>query len=375
MLYAFTSPEVFCSTPVGRYILGWYISLEDICCLSAAYTYTLPQSWRIANVHARLEPAQREYPRLSRNIRIPRLLDDLWPQLWVIDTRLMEIQQLMLQLKALNQPALKLEIAIQLEEQLAGFAKEITAFSRSKHVVEVFTSSGRAISTFSNHAHCCPPFPYIDFVTDCPQAGFLRYVIYGILAYVHELLQPFVNSILNRPSSPYNQRPVPYVIELCRTFAGLEASFVSSPDFLFPCFPGLVSAAMTVPPELRVWVWCKLRHLESTGRFKFDGVKKTIAELWQMPEILEADWSWTDQEKDDAAATLLEHEKEEHEGMMNAKIDEGDEEDSELEDLTNVRGMFGLTGRDTTFRRQVESHEQGTEIRFHERGSQTGSLA
>jgi len=351
VLYAFTSPEVFCSTPLGRYILGWYISLEDICCFSAAYTAILPLSWRIANVHARLEPAQREYPQLSSNIRIPRLLDDLWPQFWVIDARLVEIQQLMLQLKALNQPALKLEIAIQLEEQLTGFTKEITAFSQSKYALEVFTSSGRAISTFSNHARCCPPFPYVNFITDCPEAGFLRYVICGILAYVHDVLQPFVNSILNPPNIPYNQRPVPYAIELCQAFAGLEASFVSRPDFLFPCFPGLVAAAMTVPPELRLWVWCKLRHVERTGTFKFDGVKKTIAESWQMPEILEEDWSWTDQEKGHVAATLVEHEEAEPEGVLNPNIEEGDEEDSELKDLTNLRGMFGLTGRNTACRR------------------------
>ena len=357
MLYAFTSPEVFCSTPLGRYILGWYISLEDICCFSAAYPAKLPLSWRIANVQARLELAHREYPRLPSNIRIPRLLDDLWPQFWLLDARLIEIQKLMLQLKALDQPALILEIAIQLEEQLTGFTEEITAFSRSKYVLEVFTSSGRAISAFSNHAHCCPPFPYLHFVTDCPQAGFLRYVIYGVLAYVHDLLRPFVHSILNTPSPPYNQRPIPYVIELCRTFAGLEASFLSNPDFLFPCFPGIVSAAMTVPPELRLWLWCKLRHLEKRGKFKFDGVKKTIAELWEMSEILDEDWSWTNQEKGDVAAMLVENEEEEPEGKANTKIEDVDEEDSELEDLTNLRGVFGMTGTDAAFSRQIESHE------------------
>jgi hypothetical protein len=242
--------------------------------------------------------------------------------------------------------AAKIEIAIALEERIRTLTVEVTEILESEPVVEVLMSSGKsmsrggAVSTFSNHVGCCPPLPYLHFVTDFPPAGFLRYVHHGVLAYMHDLLLPNVHSILNTPLPPRQPTQIPYAVEICRTLAGLEASFVSNPDFLIPCFPGMVSAAMTVPPDLRNWVWAKLQHFERRGEFQFEGVKKSIAALWNMPEILKPGYSWT--QRDDASR-LVEIEDDETEGGLTVHREADEDEDEELESLAKYRGLFGMT--------------------------------
>ena len=51
----------------------------------------LPIEWREENVRVRQMLASFEYPTLSATERKPRLLADLWPQLWVLIFRLADI--------------------------------------------------------------------------------------------------------------------------------------------------------------------------------------------------------------------------------------------------------------------------------------------
>jgi hypothetical protein len=273
-------------------------------------------------------------------------LDDLWAEYWLLVASLEDIQQLTLQLHTTHETAAKIEIAMTLKERIQSLTAEVTEILRSETVVEVLTSSGkymsrgRAVSSYSNHVGCCPPLPYLHFVTDFPPAGFLRYVHHGVLAYMHDVLLPNVHSILNIPVPPRDPTQIPYALEICRTFAGLEASFVSNPDFLIPCFPGMISAAMTVAPDLRNWVWAKLQHFERLGEFQFEGVKKSIAALWNMPEILKPGYSWM-QRNDAARLVEIEDDEVEGEGQVNREADE--DEDEELESLAKYRGLFGMT--------------------------------
>jgi hypothetical protein len=331
---------------LGRYLLGWYLSLELLSCFSAAYSAQLPLYWRVVNVQIRQELSRREYPRLPKEVRASRLLDDLWAEYWLLVSSLEDIQQLTLQLNTTNETARKIEIAMTLEERIRTLTVEVKGILESEPVVEVLMSSGksmargRGVSTFSNHVGCCPPLPYLHFVTDFPPAGFLRYVHHGVLAYMHDVLLPNVHSILNTPLPPRDPTQMSYAVEICRTFAGLEASFVSNPDFLIPCFPGMISAAMTVPPGLRNWVWAKLQHFERSGEFQFEGVKKSIAALWNMPEILKPGYSWA--QRDDAARLVeIEDDETDREQKVNREVDEV--EDEELESLAKYRGLFGMT--------------------------------
>ena len=71
-----SDPVRLCSTIVGRFLLGWYCSCEDYCCLRSAYGMLLPSEWRQENIRIRQKLAITEYPRLSPKDRKPRLLED-----------------------------------------------------------------------------------------------------------------------------------------------------------------------------------------------------------------------------------------------------------------------------------------------------------
>src|SRR5271170_1699816 len=110
---------------MGRYLLGWYLSLELLSCFSAAYSAQLPLYWRIVNVKMRQDLARREYPRLPKELRASRLLDDLWAEYWLIVASLEDIQQLTLQLHTANETAAKVEIAMTLEERIRTLTVEV----------------------------------------------------------------------------------------------------------------------------------------------------------------------------------------------------------------------------------------------------------
>ena len=138
-------------------------------------------------------------------------------------------------------------------------------------------------------------------------------------------------------------------IEMCRTFAGIEDSYHNNPDALFPCFPAMsLTAALTCPPNLRMWMWCKLAHFERLGQFSFEPLKQNLAVLWGTPEILTHGFSPVNcdpQDKtriscvDDADITAI---------MENVNLnDESDHgnggTERDLEPLIQLRGILGLS--------------------------------
>ena len=106
----------------------------------------------------------------------------------------------------------------------------------------------------------------------------------------------------------------------------------------------MVVAAQAIPPDLRRWVWCKLAHFESLGQLCFEPIKKNLAAIWDMPEILTKGFS-----------PLLGNTPQHEEGLFNWEDAEiatnmdkvtlhggvGSGEDN-LESLTQWRGIIGL---------------------------------
>src|SRR5690348_4686938 len=81
MLQLFSNPQLY-STPVGRTLLEWYWNLEDACTLGLYRKPLLPVRWRHKVIKMRREVSLIEYPSLSPENRISRLLDDLWQETW-----------------------------------------------------------------------------------------------------------------------------------------------------------------------------------------------------------------------------------------------------------------------------------------------------
>ena len=292
-MQTFSYPEQHCGTAIGRSLLGWYCSIEDFCCFTAAYKAPLPIAWRRANVRIRQELANQEYPCLSSAERMPRLLDDLWPQLWALDPILGDIQAGMLLLRTSTGQS-RLDVASRLEAELNQLIKDLMGFLNSPHVLEVLRPAS-TVPVPSMHSTCCPTPSFHPYVPQFLPAGNLRIILHGILAYLKGVLYPFVLTSLDLvPNDEIieDHNPSFHSLELCRTFAGVESAVESNPDVLFPCFHALVSAAITCPSSLRMWVWCKLVHFVSQGQFHFEPVKRNLAELWNMPEILTEGFSW-----------------------------------------------------------------------------------
>ena len=62
--------------------------------------------------------------------------------------------------------------------------------------------------------------------------------------------------------------------EMCRTYAGIEATFGDNMDLMLPSLYSLVMAGFSCPRYLRRWLWCKLAHLEPLGRNYIEPIKE-----------------------------------------------------------------------------------------------------
>ena len=75
--------------------------------------------------------------------------------------------------------------------------------------------------------------------------------------------------------------------EMCRTYAGIEATFGDNMDLMLPSLYSLVMAGFSCPRYLRRWLWCKLAHLEPLGRNYIEPIKEGLSVVWGRPELKE----------------------------------------------------------------------------------------
>jgi hypothetical protein len=307
-MQAFSNPIQHCSTAVGRSFLEWYGSIQDYCCFGAAYSPPLPRIWLDETIRIRQALAHDEYPRLSPKERLPRLLDDLWAQLRALLPQTSDVQLAVLQLRTLEGQE-RVSRAFRLEEALGHVIADIKGFLVSRHVVEVFTPALNTLYS-STSSTCCPSPPFSPYICELPAAGYLRVVLHGLLAYLLGVLHPFLLAelgIVPQKSDVIEPDSEFHATELCRSFAGIEHALGLIQGSLYPCFSGMVAGALTCPPNLREWLWCKLLHFERLGRFNLEPIKRNPAITWNMPEILSKEFGWnTDSQYDEQSAEVNE---------------------------------------------------------------------
>jgi len=246
-------------------------------------------------------------------------------------------------LRTMDRPQ-RSEKAYHLKSELIRFYHEFTGFLISPHVVEVLQLGPYDELLETRHRECCPSLPFIPAVFDFPPAGLFNIIVLSIHCYMRSTLYPslrveldFLQSIPELEDKDASH----YALEICRTFAGVEYVFRdSSSDVIFACFSPLVMAALTAPPDLRIWIWCKLAHFEKLGKFTFEPIKKNLAMLWDMPEILRDGFSplRVMSPQQDARTVRREAGETEDSEMM-------DEDDEDLP-LKQMRGLFGLLDSD-----------------------------
>ena len=303
----YTSAVQQCSTALGRSILEWFFGFEDIYCIFSAYREILPNSWRHEDLRIRGSIAEMEYKYLTPGERIPRVLDDVWTQMYINGYQLREVLEETPRLKTLEDPE-KAQLARELERKLRDFDSRFNQFMSSPQVLEVLEPAPFDF-----------PFDLVEpYLYKYPPVGTLKVAALCMQTYIRSSLHPMLCAAMN-DHTELEGTATELSIELCRAYAGLEMS--ESEEIVIPCHAPLIIAALTCPPELRMWVYSKLLRLENLGQSLSEPVKQNLATLWNMPELATTDFN------DQRLEELIE-------GLEDVNLED------DLEDLTQLRGIF-----------------------------------
>ena len=344
-----TDPIHFCSTVIGRCLLEWYMQFEDYCCFLGAYKLLLPDAWREENVRIRQIIAEVEYPRLSPEARIPRLLDDIWPQFLALVPKISNVLYKIPEMKNMESHE-RIIMAHQLVGELQEFVDDVQQFINSPHVIEALQPVNPTPPYGRRHVKCCPPLPFVPHVMKYPPAGMFRIMINAFKCYIRAVMYPPIQDALGDQSKLIGLEPAEYCsIESCKTLAGLEDSYLGeNPENFFPIFATIIPAAAACPLHIRPWLWCKFVHFEKLGHLNFDPVRSSLAKLWDMPEIT-TERGFPGSESlpplfrtlscDDIEATMNEvHWEEMETNSAGAEM----VDDMSLDPITRARGLYGL---------------------------------
>lgn len=280
ILQKYSDPIQQASTVLGRALLEWYCHLEDYICMLSGSQNPLPLVWRERNLQMRRELAMIEYPQLTGEIRYSRILRDMWPELWIITPRFPIIVAKISALNNLEGEEKEIEVA-QVESQITNFLVDLEALKESPYLLEITQRVDRMTPPLSHHLTCCPPFPFTPIIIVCPAAANLRMQILAMQIYINKILIPNLHG--------YKPNIDDLAKEIASLYAGMEYSF--SQDSLFPTFSGLTMSGFSEKKELRMWLWCKLKHFEELGKHTFGPIKKHLAVFWKIPKLLQEGFS------------------------------------------------------------------------------------
>ena len=213
-----------------------------------------------------------EYKYLTSQNRIPRVLDDMWAQMYIYGSQMREILEETPRLKMLEGTE-RDQLAAELESSLRDFDLRFIQFMHSRLVLEVLEPL-----EFDVPSDLVDPRLYIY-----PLAGTFKVAALCMQTYIRSSLHPLLCAGMEA-SIPLEGTAEELSVEMCRVYAGLEICV--SEEILIPTHTPLIIAALTCPPELRLWVYSKLMHLDNLGQSLAEPVKQNLASLWNMPELL-----------------------------------------------------------------------------------------
>ena len=101
----------------------------------------------------------------------------------------------------------------------------------------------------------------------------------------------------------------------------------------------MVMAALSCPPNVRPWMLAKLRHFEEHGQICHGSIKKSLAVLWNMPKIAMDGFGVSPR---DNSSYVLVVDITVGVGKANLNREEENVEDIGFQELTQLRGVFGL---------------------------------
>jgi hypothetical protein len=360
-----SSPIKQSSTRLNRSLFEWYCGFEDHFCVLAAYESRLPPQWRHRNLKVRTLVAESEYKQfVTTEQRIPRMLDDVWGHMYATGPQLRKVVAGVMELKlmAVIEEAKNVERARELERQVRELDQRFTGFMKAPLTLEVLQTLRFQQEYYTDqHTTCCPFFPLEPLLFRFAPAGVFIIASLCLQIYLRLVLHPSICAVMDPTLADY--RPLQgktaeeMAIVLCRAFAGLESTLAEFPEIIIPCQSPMMMAGLACPSFLRLWVFCKLLHLDQVGQPLSDVVRKNLAQQWDMPE-LENLYSHsfiprTQLERGPADVTGL------ADGLGKVEIGEGDGEEIEDSNLTKHRGIFMMSGKENEKERERANDSEG----------------
>ena len=274
----------FNSTVVGRALLDCYMQVEDYCCGLCGSKALLPLIWRVENIRER-ERLAGDYSQISTKERKARILDDVWAQYRAKVPALTDIRHGIAELKE-KDGEVRTDVARQLELKLRLFEEDIDHFFVLPHVMEILEPAEFPPVYLARHVACCPQPPFVPHYMQYPPAGMFRMGHLAVKCCIRTLMVSSIREALGSQLDQIDEEASRFAEESCRVFAGLEETLDDgNPDALLPLFSSLVVAKSMCPQYCRNWLRFKLGHFEKQGHIQMDPLKKSLSDVWDMPEM------------------------------------------------------------------------------------------
>jgi hypothetical protein len=132
----FLDPTIYADR-TGQFLLDWYWTLEDHCCLILCRRPPLPISWREKALRIRRKTAVMDCPSLSQEAWRVRRLDDLWQELTAANPLLAEAITIVLSLQTLEPNSRKPRLA-DLERLLTSIWNKLSTIRESRETRDLF---------------------------------------------------------------------------------------------------------------------------------------------------------------------------------------------------------------------------------------------
>ena len=260
------------------------MQVEDYCCGLGAYKVLLPLIWRVENIRER-ERLAGDYSQISMKERKARILDDVWAQYRAKVPALTDIRHGIAELKE-KDGEVRTDTARQLELKLRLCEEDLDHFFALPHVLEILEPAEFPPAYLTRHVACCPQPPFVPHYMQYPPAGMFRMGHLALKCHIRTVMLPSIRGALGSQLEQIDEEASRFAEESCRVFAGLEETLDDgNPDALLPLFSSLVVATSMCPQYCRNWLWFKLGHFEKQGHIQMDPLKKSLLDVWDMPEM------------------------------------------------------------------------------------------
>ena len=287
-----TNATQFCSTVLGRTLLKWYNLIEDECCLLLSCPGALPRTWRKEDLRTRRLISASDYSQVPKDQLPSRILDDVMQATLAIMPTMADALSTIPQLNG-SVGKKRAKIICYLESKLINIIDYVTSLTTSQSVMQLIQTIEVGFPWTTKHSACCPQLPFPPFRFLYPPAAMVFIFLYAIRNYATVVLYPpikangvqFERLELECTFNEY------YAHEMCRGFAAIEDEFWDDPSCLLSTFRPMSVAGFSCPKELRNWYWHKLVHFERLGPMYVEPVRRYLAVLWGMPELITQSFS------------------------------------------------------------------------------------